>query len=356
MAAMQARPRVGSLRHRQAVSLEVEELAVLVRKELADGGWDHGPVSVRHRLNELGVNAPAASTLARVFARRGMVVPQPQKRPRTSWRRFQFATVHECWQLDSFQWPLIDGTICAVFQLLDDRSRFMIASRVAAGGERAEDAIAVVTAGIGRFQVPRLLLTDNGAAFNQNRLGRRTQLVSFLEPTGCRPITGKPGHPQTQGKDERVHQTLQRWLVAQPSAQTVSELQALVGRFDHHYNCHRPHQSLAMRTPLQALSEGPTAIAPLPLDASAEPPAQQVTARQNTVAATGVVSAQNALVNIGSEHAGTTVTIVNTGQNIDIFDHQGTHIRSLALIPGQTYYGNGKPRGPRPKHEMSGLT
>jgi transposase InsO family protein len=205
VAALEPRPRGSGGRHRQAISEQIEELAVRIRKELADDGWDHGPLSVRHRLQQLGVAAPAASTLARVFTRRGMVVAQPQKRPKSSWHRFEFATVHECWQLDAFQWRLADGTGCVVFQLLDDKSRFMIASRAAAS-ESAADSIAVVKLGIQRFQVPRLLLTDNGAAFNRTRLGYRTQLVAMLEPLGCKPITGRPNHPQTQGKDERVHQ------------------------------------------------------------------------------------------------------------------------------------------------------
>jgi putative transposase len=211
LAAMQPRSRSSGVRHPQAIPVEVEELAVRIRKELADAGWDHGPLSVRHRLQELGVTAPAASTLARVFTRHGMVVPQPHKRPRSSYRRFEFDRVHECWQLDALEWALADGSRCAIFQLLDDHSRYLIASHVAPG-ERSVDAITVVRSGIERFQVPCLLLSDNGVAFNRDRLGHQTQLVALLTSLGCRPITGRPGHPQTQGKDERVHQTEPPWI------------------------------------------------------------------------------------------------------------------------------------------------
>ena len=87
--AMLARQPVSTPRSPLAIPIEIEELAVGLRKELADQGLDHGPVSVRYRLQRMGLTAPAASTLARVFTRRGMVTPQPQKRPRSSYRRFQ---------------------------------------------------------------------------------------------------------------------------------------------------------------------------------------------------------------------------------------------------------------------------
>jgi transposase InsO family protein len=353
LAALQPRPRQPRTpRHAQAVPVEVEEIAVLIRKQLHDAGWDCGPVTVRHELQARGIAAPAASTLARMFTRRGMVVAQPRKRPRSSHRRFSFAMVHECWQLDSFEWPLADGTIVAVFQLLDDHSRFLLASWVGLG-ERAADAIAVVDLGIRRFQVPVLLLTDNGAAFNQARLGRRTQLVDHLTALGCRPITGRPGHPQTQGKDERAHATLQRWLRRQPPADTVEELTAQIAAFDEHYNHHRPHQSLQMRTPAAVLAASPHAIAPsLPDTATtATTGAPAVTAHHRRVNNTGSVTVDHAKFQLGAEHRGTLVTAVNSGNTVSFFDAKGHLIRSQTLRPGVTYYSNGRPRGRRPKQK-----
>lgn len=104
-----------------------------------------------------------------------------------------------------------------------------------------------------------------------------------------------------------------------------------------------------MRTPLQALTGGPTAIPPMPAAPALNPPTTGVTARQNIVAANGNVGAASVIVNVGLERARTRVTIISTGQNVDIFDDKGTHIRSITLIPGRRYYGSGKPRGPRPR-------
>ena len=355
LTAMRARPRTPHARHRQAIRLEVEELAVRIRKELADGGWDHGPMTVRHKLAELGVQVPAASTLSRVFTRRGMVVPQPQKRPRSSYRRFEFAMVHECWQLDAFQWTLADGSICVVYQVLDDKSRALLASHVTAT-ETAEGAIAVIDKAIAAYQVPVLLLTDNGSAFNQTRRGLSSQLVTHLKQLGCRAITGRPGHPQTQGKDERVHQTTQRWLRARSTADP-GELLAQLEEFDRHYNNHRPHQSLAMRTPATARAEGPVAIPALPPPTTeARTAARPVRAGQRRVGANGKISVRRVAIQLGYEHRYSTVTVVFAAETVSIFDRRGTHIRSLILEPGRTYYSNGRPRGWNNKRRASRLT
>lgn len=344
--ALSPRPRSVPVRHSQAIGLEVEELAVRLRKELKDDGWDHGPVTIRHKLLDMGIAAPAASTLARVFTRRGMVTAQPQKRPRIRWKRFEAETVHECWQLDGFEWHLADGTTFCVLQLTDDKSRHPIATR-AAVGERAEDAMAVVAAGIDRFQVPCRLLTDNGSAFNSDRLGRRTPLVTWLQTLGCKPVTGLPGHPQTQGKNERAHQTLQHWLAARDAPINLTHAQQLLDEFDAAF-ADRRHQSLAMRTPAEVLATGPVAIPPIPPTPQAPTPTKTV-ARQVRVAANGNVDSLRITIHLDPEHTDTTVTVVHAGHVVSVFDQHGTHIRTVHLEPGRRYYGNGRPRGPRPK-------
>ena len=346
LTAMQWRRRPAQAYVAQSIPASVEDLAVRVRKELADKGLDHGPVTVRYHLQRLGVTAPAASTLARLFTRRGMVVAQPQKRPKSSYRRFEAGQVHECWQLDSFAWPLTDGSSCAVFQLLDDKSRFLVASHVATG-ETALGAMTVLDKAISLFQVPQLLLSDNGTAFNRDRLGITTALVARLRKLGSRPITGRFNHPQTQGKDERVHQTAQRWLRAHPAA-TITELQAVIDAFDDEYNHRRPHQSIGMRTPAQALAHGPLAVAPLPVEPPPVP-STPVTAQTRHVTTNGKIKVRHAAIQLGREHQHTTVTIILSGNSLTVFDARGTHIRSLILEPNVTYYSNGRPRGRPPK-------
>jgi putative transposase len=355
LSAMGPKPRTAPGRHAQAIPVEVEELAVRIRKELADAGWDHGPVTVRHRLGELGLKAPAASTLARLFTRRGMVLAQPQKRPRTSYRRFEFATVHECWQLDAFQSALADGSTCVVYQVLDDRSRLLVASHVTAG-ETAQGAITVIDKGIAAHQVPMLLLTDNGSAFNPTRRGQAGQLVAHVQALGCRAITGRPWHPQTQGKDERVHQTTQRWLAARPRPATQADLMSLLEVFDQQYNDSRPHQSLRMRTPAQVVAQEPHAVPPTPPEPATPSTAPPVRAGRRRVGLNGKISVRYVAIQLGYEHRSTTVTVVLNGDHVAIFDPGGALIRSLTLEPGRTYYSNGRPRGWNNSRRVSRLT
>ena len=353
LAALQPRPRSSPQPHPQAVSPVIEELAVRIRKELADAGWDHGPVTVRHRLLALGLQAPAASTLHRIFIRHGMVTSQPQKRPHTSYRRFEAALVDELWQLDAYQWRLADGTVCAVFNLLDDCSRTLKSS--AASAETSEAAIAVTRSAIEQWQPPCLFLTDNGSALNTSRRGRTSQLGHFLMALGCKPISGQPGHPQTQGKDERVHQTQQRWLRAHPAPATLADLQVMLDVFDEHYNARRPHQALGMLTPAQARAARPRAVPPIPPEptaATSAPARIKILKVPNQGSLVISASPHRFTVYLGAEHNGTTVTAMVTDLTATIFDAAGHHIRTIQLEPGRRSYGNGRPRGRRPRRSQ----
>jgi transposase InsO family protein len=219
-------PRRARTRPDLATPAAVEALALRIRKELAGQGWDHGPVSVRARLVELGEQGrdqglftqtpvPSRATLARIFTRHGAVVPAPKKRPHVSYRAFTFPRVHDCWQLDATQWRLADGRTVVIFQLEDDHSRYILASYVA-WSENSAAAVAVVRAAVTDHQAPVLLLTDNGIAMNPHRRGLTSQLAAYAASLGTRAITSRIYHPQTAGKNERLHQTLQLWLRARP--------------------------------------------------------------------------------------------------------------------------------------------
>ena len=332
----------------------VEAAAVRVRKELADAGWDHGPISVRARLLAEGLPAPSRATLARIFTRHGMVTPQPSKRPRSSWRRFTFSQVHECWQLDATETALADGTTATVFQLLDDHSRFIVASAVDTG-ETSAAAVAVLRAGVAAHQVPVLLLTDNGRAMNPHRQGHTSALATYATSLGIRPITSRPYHPQTCGKNERVHATLKRWLGTRPRPDTLTDLTALVEQFDTHYNHHRPHQGLNLATPAHALATGPRTVPPEPPPPPPPPPrpgpgapAPAHQARVKRVGGTGSVRVLNRyFIGLGTEHAGSDVLVIVEGRTVSVLDAHGTHLRTVELHPDRRYYGTGRPSGPR---------
>lgn len=243
------------------LSDEIVSLALATRQGLAEGGWDHGPISVHDKMKSMGLQAPSTASLARLFRARGVARSEPKKRPRSSFRRFVYPMPNACWQLDATEWTLDGGRKCVIFQLEDDHSRLAIAS-LAARSENTRSAIKVFKKGVAAYGLPQRLLTDNGAALNPQRRGFSGGLALYVENLGVQAITGKPYKPTTQGKNERFHQTLFKWLHAQPPARTLKELQAQLDRFDREYN-DRPHQGLPERqTPRQVWQATPPAPPP----------------------------------------------------------------------------------------------
>ncbi|MCW3766797.1 DDE-type integrase/transposase/recombinase [Paenarthrobacter ureafaciens] len=233
------------------------ELLLGTRAELQESGQDHGPLSVIAKLSRQGFTPPSRATVARIFSRAGVVMPEPRKKPRSAYKRFVYPQPNACWQIDSTEWQLASGKKVAIFQLIDDHSRLALASLVAPG-ETSAAAIAVVTQAIERHGAPQKFLSDNGSALNPTRRGRTGALVEFLKAKGIEPITGKPYKPTTQGKNERFHQTLHRYLHRQLPAPSMAALQLQVDAFDLYYNNEREHQGLpAGTTPYEALERHP---------------------------------------------------------------------------------------------------
>ncbi|MBV9486589.1 MAG: helix-turn-helix domain-containing protein [Frankiaceae bacterium] len=88
--------------------VEVEDAIVRARKELDDEGWDNGARSIAYRLQRQGVAPPAISTINSILRRRGLITDQPQKRPRSAIKRFEFPARNSCWQMDGTEWKLAD--------------------------------------------------------------------------------------------------------------------------------------------------------------------------------------------------------------------------------------------------------
>ncbi len=236
-----------------------------MRAALEASGLDHGPVSVHDKMHAMGLDqVPSVASLARIFREAGVARLEPRKKPRAAWRRFVYPAPNACWQLDATEYVLTRGRKCVIFQLIDDHSRYAVASHVA-WGETSEAAIVVFDKAVAAHGVPQRLLSDNGSALNPSRRGLLGQLVVHVMALGVEPITGKPYKPTTQGKNERFHQTLFRYLDKQPLAADLAQLQTQVDAFDHIYNTQRPHQALPGRvTPLTAWQATAKTEAPRP--------------------------------------------------------------------------------------------
>jgi transposase InsO family protein len=242
-----------------ATSEMVRQRVIELRARLTADGLDAGPHTIAWQLEREGHKPPAPATISRILKQAGLITPQPRKRPRSSYTRFEMAQPNEMWQSDFIHWRLADGTDVEVLNWLDDHSRYLL-SCTAHQPVTGDDVVAVFLDVIERYGPPASTLTDNGSVYTSRFTGGRNAFEYLLPVLGVRQKNGSPGHPQTQGKTERFHQTQQRWLAARPAPRSIPELQAQLDEFRAHYNEQRPHRALDRRTPGEAYRATPKAL------------------------------------------------------------------------------------------------
>jgi len=242
-----------------ATPAAVRGRVVGLRVELTADGLDAGPETIRWHLEREGLRAPSTSTIRRILHAAGLITAQPRKRPRSSYTRFEMAQPNEMWQSDFIHWRLADGTEVEILNWLDDHSRYLLSATVhqpVAG----DDVVAVFLGLIEEYGPPASTLTDNGSVYTSRFTGGRNAFEYVLPLLGVRQKNGSAGHPQTQGKTERFHQTLQLWLRSRPPARALAELQGQLDEFRANYNERRPHRALQRRTPGEAYRATPKAV------------------------------------------------------------------------------------------------
>lgn len=233
-----------------ATSSELEELVVALRKELVDLGTAAGPETIRWHLERRGHQPPSTSTIYRILQRRGFITPEPRKRPRASYVRFEATLPNECWQSDMTHWQLSDDTGVEIVTFIDDYSRRVLACELYPV-TKITDVRALFTRTCDHWGTPASVLTDNGAIYNARSRGGRSGFESDLLERGVLYKHSSPYHPQTCGKVERWHQTLKGMLEKRP-ADTMDELQRTLNEVVRYYNDERPHRSRDRLTPTLA--------------------------------------------------------------------------------------------------------
>lgn len=326
---------------------DIEDAVVALRKQLTDQGLDAGAETIAWHLRHAGPNqlVPSTATIWRMLSRRGFVTPQPHKRPRSSWRRFETELPNECWQADITHWPLTDGRDVEILHILDDHSRLLVGA-TARTVFTAGDVVTDLHRAMNRHGRPERMLTDNGAVFTGHYRGHGwVALERELTALGIRLGHSRPYHPQTCGKVERLHQTVKKWLARQPAATTVTELQAQLNTFTEHYNQHRPHRALDRRTPSQAWNARPRA----------HPTRQAIRidthyrVRQDRIDRDGKLTLRHGSrlhhIGIGRDHAGTRVLMLIHELDIRIINRDtGELIRELELDTSRDYQPTGHDR------------
>jgi len=333
-----------------ATPIEVEDAVVRVRKELADAGEFNGPLSIASQLALQGVSrVPSRASIARILTRRGQVRPQPRKRPRSSYRRFEAGRPNEMWQSDWTEWHLSerDGVRrqVAIAGTLDDHSRLLVGIGAGNGSGNGELVWAVMTAAISSYGIPMSSLTDNGMCYSTRHRGNDHRPAAFetnLAALGCQSIASSPYHPQTCGKIERFWQTLKKWLRAREASHgahdTLAALNADLAVFAEHYNTHRPHRALGGRTPTTVFDATVKARpAGRPLTSTIQTYRSHVsTGGTVTVSGPPDAVADQLRVHVGARYQQLPVTVLQDGRHVAIFTGN-TLIRALEVDPTKIY-------------------
>jgi transposase InsO family protein len=317
-----------------ALPLEVAEEIVRLRADLLSQGLDAGALTIQWHLERRLGRAPSVSSIVRVLRRRGLVVPQPHKRPRSSFIRFEAALPNQLWQTDATHWALADDSAVEILNIVDDHSRVLLAS-VPLRTVKAADAAAVFHSAAARAGYPSALLSDNAAVFSGSSRKGKVLLETELERLGILCKHATPYHPQTCGKVERLHQTQKRWLAKQPPAATLAELAAQLDRFRLQYNLHRPHRALGRRTP-QEVFDAKVKAGP----GSAAPPLH-LRVRYDTVDRHGKVTLRYDSrlhhIGLGARHRGKAIVLFVADRDVRIVTEDGELLRQLVLDPTRDY-------------------
>lgn len=217
------------------------------------------------------------ATINRILVRAGAVVPQPAKRPRSSYVRFEADQPNETWQSDFTHYRLTnpDGTLggpgveVEIISWLDDHSRYALHITAHA---RITGPIVVATfrQTIALHGIPASTLTDNGMVYTTRLSGGHVDEAAATpsrsnsdDSTSSRRTPARTTRPPAAvgNEVERFQQTMKKWLRAQAlQPTTIAELQTLLEKFLDHYNQHRPHRSLPHQaTPATAYASRPKA-------------------------------------------------------------------------------------------------
>ena len=328
-----------------AASPEIQTAILELRHQLGDAGHDNGPHTIAHHLRQHLVDVPSVTTIWRCLKRHGEVIPQPQKRPKSSFIRFEASLPNEMWQGDTTHWHLADGTDVEVLNYLDDHSRLLVAS-VVFRTVKGADVVQVFHDAAHAYGFPASLLTDNGAVFTGASRKGKVLLESELERLGIVFKHSTPYHPQTCGKVERFHQTLKRYLAKQPPAPTLAVLQLQLDTFRAYYNHHRPHRALGGRTPLVAFT---ARLKARPADPQ---PATDFRVRTDRTDFKGTVTLRYLSrlrhIPLGAVHRHRRVTLLVAGRHVRVVAEDGSLLRELTLDPHRDYQPLGTPCG-RPR-------
>jgi transposase InsO family protein len=329
------------------------ELVLRLRKQLLEAGHDAGPETLGWHLAHHHRVRLSRATIHRILTRHGAITPEPKKRPRSSYIRFEAAMPNECWQSDFTHYPLTDNHTfpkgIEIITWLDDCTRYAL--HVSAHAAITTPIVkATFRKTAAQHGIPASTLTDNGMLYTVRlaglgRQGGRNGFEQQLHDWHVVQKNSRPNHPTTCGKVERFQQTMKNWLRAQPDQPaTLADLQALLDRFATEYNHRRPHRSLPHQaTPATLYHQLPKALPEPSRNADSHD-----RVRHDRVDKSGTVTlrvhGRLRHIGIGRTHKETHVILLIQNLDVRVVNAiTGELLRDLTIDPDKDY----QPRSPK---------
>jgi putative transposase len=244
--------------HRQANRLPPQLEATIVRLKREYPGWGAPKIREKLRRQASAAQLPAISTVHAVLDRHHLVKRRRRRRPGPTGTALSCPTVpNALWCADyKGEFMLGNRRYCYPLTITDFASRYLLTCEALATTQE-KFAFTVFERTFKEFGLPEVIRTDNGVPFaSAHALYGLSKLSVWWLRLGIQIERIKPGHPQQNGRHERMHLTLKK-EATKPAAANVLQQQARFDAFVTQYNQERPHQALAMKVPADLYSRSP---------------------------------------------------------------------------------------------------
>ena len=234
--------------HPNATPAEVESRLLEAREERPL--WGPKKLLWKLRQEDGRLTVPSASTAWAILKRHGLIETRQRRRPpeASSAPRMAVTGPNDVWCADyKGQFKTMDGRYCYPLTVSDGFSRYLVSCR-GLRNTRTQGARPVFERAFREYGLPWRLRTDNGNPFASSGLAGLTSLTVWMLKLGIGLERIQPGHPEQNGRHERMHRTLKRETVVPPAADLEAQ-QRRFDRFRRDYNEERPHEALGLRPP-----------------------------------------------------------------------------------------------------------
>jgi transposase InsO family protein len=227
----------------------------VVRLRQQHPSW--GGRKIARRLQDLGRAQLAPSTVTSILHRYGLISPEGSAAAAPV-QRFEHAQPNELWQMDfKGTFNTVAGP-CYPLTVLDDHSRFNLAlgANAQTGAAQVQPQLEAV---FERYGMPARINTDNGPPWGApGAVGHSlTRLAIWLIRLGITVSHSRPNRPQTNGKIERFHRTLNMEVISTRLWADHAQVQRHFDRWRSIYNLQRPHEALELQAPVQRYRASP---------------------------------------------------------------------------------------------------